>query len=213
MSKGFKGIWIPKEILAIEDIGTTEKMILSVILALDKNGGCKANNRYFAELLGISKTRVSLIIRNLFNKSYIGYISKVKGGIKENEKRVLNFTYTGCTTKVKDINRSIDNSTDSISYKVKQLENNFTMIQEVGKLLKTTPEAVSTLLNDFIQEQKAKGELGREISELRSHFVLWAKARNKPTTGTNGMRTHFPNGKEIKRDAQGKIKNVNDQYA
>jgi len=213
MSKEFKGIWIPKEILAIEDIGTTEKMILSVILALDKNGGCKANNRYFANLFQISRTRVSIIIQNLYKKSYIGYITKVKGGIQENEKRVLNFTYTTSITKVTTYN-IVNNSSDNIFIE-RELENNFTMLAEVGKLLSTTPEIVKTLLNDFIQEQKATGGLAREFSEIRKHFVLWAKARhNRGSNGAqNGLRTHFPNGKPINRDAQGKIKNVNDQYA
>lgn len=111
MSKGFKGIWIPKEILNLKDIGTTEKMILSAILGLSRNGGCTANNRYFAELLGITKTRVSIIITNLFKKSYIGYTGKTGGGIKENEKRVLNFNYTGYLTKVKPYN-ILDNIVD-----------------------------------------------------------------------------------------------------
>ena len=114
MSKEFKGIWIPREIMEIDNSGVTEKMILSIILSLEKNGGCKASNRYFAELLGITKTRVSIIIQNLYKKSYIGCISKVKGGIQEKDKRVCNFTYTGYITKVIDINRSINRSNNNI---------------------------------------------------------------------------------------------------
>ena len=112
MSKEFKGIWIPREILELNNIGTMDKMVLSVILGLSKNNGCTASNRYFADLFGISKTRVSIIITNLFKKSYIGYSGKVGGGIKENEKRVLNFSYTGYLTKVKPyiIDNNIDNT-------------------------------------------------------------------------------------------------------
>jgi len=124
MSKEFKGIWIPKEILELKDIGTTEKMVLSTILALDNGKGCTANNRYFADMFYISRTRVSLIIKNLFNKSYIGYLSKVKGGIQQNEKRVLNFTYTGSLTLVKTyntVNSTVDNTID-IKYPFDSLE-------------------------------------------------------------------------------------------
>lgn len=72
-----------------------------------------------------------------------------------------------------------DSVTVSDSDIVKELTNNFSMIEEVGRALKTSPDNVQELLNDFIQEQKAKGELGREISELRRHFVSWSKIEHK----------------------------------
>ena len=78
MSKEFKGIWIPKEIVSLKDIGSTQKMILSTIIALDNDKGCTANNRYFAEMFDISRTRVSLILKELSDKKYVTLLTKVK---------------------------------------------------------------------------------------------------------------------------------------
>jgi len=151
MSKEFTGIWIPKEILEIEDIGVTEKMVLSTILALSKNGGCRANNRYFSELFKISRTRVSIIISNLYKKSYIGYITKVKGGITENEKRVLNFTYRGYLTKVKTDNitdNSIDRKSDSVIHPLRLfISENFPNINQLQAQL--TNEECEVIVKNF----------------------------------------------------------------
>jgi len=96
---------------------------------------------------------------------------------------------------------------------IKELENNFSMIEEVGRSIKTTPENVKRLLDEFIQDQKAAGELSRTVPELRSHFSKWAKKHHKADVGkAEGKRTHWKNGALIKRNAQGSITNPNDQY-
>ena len=80
-----------------------------------------------------------------------------------------------------------DNVNDTIViYKedVSELENNFSMKEEVGKLLRATPEIVDVLLENFIQEQKAKDGFGRSLKEIRSHFVSWSKKNHN--TSENG---------------------------
>lgn len=132
MSKEFKGIWIPKEIVGLKNIGSTQKMILSTIIALDNDKGCMANNRYFAEMFDISRTRVSLILKELSDKKYVtlltkvnrGGTSKVKGGVQQKLYRVINFSYRGGLTKVKTYNTvdNTDNRIIDIKYPFESLE-------------------------------------------------------------------------------------------
>lgn len=64
MNDNFKVIWIPKRILDNKKIGRTEKLSISPIFTLDDGEGCYATNRYFTEILGISKDRASKVIKN-----------------------------------------------------------------------------------------------------------------------------------------------------
>lgn len=58
---------------------------------------------------------------------------------------------------------------------IKELHNNFSMKENVAKVLKCDLTQVEKLLIDFILEQKAKGELNRSLGDLRRHFVSWSK--------------------------------------
>ncbi len=66
-----EGIWIDIEILKDEKLSIQEKFILAIIKALDKDKGCYASNRYFADLLNVTSKRASDIIRSLIAKEYV----------------------------------------------------------------------------------------------------------------------------------------------
>ena len=102
MGRDFKGIWIPKEIWLSKELTMQEKLFLVEIHSLDNNDGCYAGNGYFAEFFGISKTRVSLVIKNLIDKGFIKSTMIYKEGTKQILKRVLKECYTPYLTKVKD---------------------------------------------------------------------------------------------------------------
>lgn len=73
-NKDFTGIWTPVEVLRLTNIGTTQKYILSIITALDRNNeGCYASNKYFAEMMQITPGRVSEIISELHQKELLTY--------------------------------------------------------------------------------------------------------------------------------------------
>jgi len=55
------------------------------------------------------------------------------------------------------------------------LQNCQAMKKNVGKLIKQSAQQVDYLLSVFIIEQQAKGEMGRTLGKLRSHFASWAK--------------------------------------
>lgn len=102
MERDFKGIWIAKDIWLSDDLTLQEKVFLVEIDSLDNESGCYANNQYFADFFGISKTRVSIVINSLVNKGYITSQIIYKEGTKEILKRVLKICYRPYPTKVKD---------------------------------------------------------------------------------------------------------------
>ena len=63
MKKDFKGVWIPREIIEIENITLTEVMILS--MAADFNNVFHASNKYIAENIHKSPRQVSRAIKRL----------------------------------------------------------------------------------------------------------------------------------------------------
>ena len=102
MKREFKGIWIPKEIWLSKDLTLQERIFLVEISSLDNSEGCFANNQYFSDFFGISKTRVSVVINSLVKKNYIASTIIYKEGSKEILKRVLNISYTPYARKVID---------------------------------------------------------------------------------------------------------------
>lgn len=213
MSKEFKGIWIPKEILELKDIGTTEKMILSVILALDNDKGCTANNRYFAELFGLTRTRVSMIIQKLYNKSYIGGVNKVIGGVQQKLHRVLKFTYKGDVTKVitynildNSINRSID-----IKYPFESLE----FIDQWDRWLRykkdehrftfKTTDSHQTALNTLFKDSGGREEVAREMinNSIGNGYKGLFKLKQNGQQSTDSHQNVFDELERIKLQQSG----------
>lgn len=85
----FKGIWIPKEICDLENLGWTEKIILSEILAFSKQNECYATNEHFSKLLKIRKDSVSRTICKLVKQGYLNSTIKYKTDKKEVLQRIL----------------------------------------------------------------------------------------------------------------------------
>lgn len=77
-SLGFTGIWIPAHIVEDTRLSMTEKMLVSIIDALDKGNkeetGCFASNAYLAEKFGLTLRSVSGSISRLVE---IGYVEQV----------------------------------------------------------------------------------------------------------------------------------------
>ena len=112
-TRDFKGIWIPKEIWLSEGLTLQEKVFLVEIDSLDNKDGCYANNQYFAEFFGISKTRVSLVISSLVDKGFINSEIDQSKGNKRTLKTLFNKTIRPSQTKVNDPRKQklMDNNT------------------------------------------------------------------------------------------------------
>ena len=101
MSRDFKGIWIPKDIWLTKNLTLQEKVFLAEIDSLDNEDGCFASNQHFSDLFGLSKTRVSLVIKSLIEKEAIESRIIYKEGTKQILKRVLKVCYRGYLRNVK----------------------------------------------------------------------------------------------------------------
>ncbi|MDU6361703.1 MAG: helix-turn-helix domain-containing protein, partial [Clostridiales bacterium] len=82
-SQTMEGLWIDLDILNDTNLSLQEKFTLAIIRALDKNNGCFASNKYFAEILHVTPKRASDIIQSLITKNYI------TSTIEDNYKRTI----------------------------------------------------------------------------------------------------------------------------
>lgn len=89
MERGFKGVWIPKEVWLSDKLTLQEKVFYVEIDSLDNENGCFASNKHFSKFFGISKTRCSEVINSLEKKGLIK-INYIRSVNKTNiEKRVI----------------------------------------------------------------------------------------------------------------------------
>lgn len=84
-----KGLWISAEVMADERLSNTDKILLAEIQNLTQLGECFAGNEHFAQLLGLSKTRITHLLTNLNRLNLIDINLTYKQGTKEIEKRTI----------------------------------------------------------------------------------------------------------------------------
>lgn len=165
MERDFKGIWITKDIWLSENLTLQEKVFLVEIDSLDNDDGCFANNQYFADFFGISKTRVSLVINSLVEKGYVTSQIIYKEGTKQILKRVLKVCYRGYLTKVKE----------PIQQKLK--DNNITnnTINNTTNIKKKKKSSdIDILINDYTDNE--------DLKETLEEFLKMRKSIKKPMT-------------------------------
>lgn len=86
LPRGFKGVWIPKDIWLAENLTTIEKVLFAEIDSLDTRGGCFAGNEHLSKFLGVSVVQVSRIISKLKTK---GFIEVKQENIKGRTRRTI----------------------------------------------------------------------------------------------------------------------------
>ena len=123
LKRGFKGVWIPKEIWLDFSLTWMEKLFVTEINSLDNEKGCFASNDYFSKFFNLSKGRCSQIIKSILNKGIISVEYEYEG--KEIKKRVLKIL----KGSIKDIKggylENIKESNKSINNKYKEKKNLF----------------------------------------------------------------------------------------
>ena len=67
----FTGIWLTAEVLAIDDLNLTEKVLASQVLMLSRSGECTAQNPHLARQIGLTTTSISQTLKSLRLKGYI----------------------------------------------------------------------------------------------------------------------------------------------
>jgi DNA-binding MarR family transcriptional regulator len=70
MSKQFKGLWIPAEVLCDKDLKHVEKLVLSMALAM--RDGIRMSDATIADQIGVSDRSIAGILKSLVSKGYMG---------------------------------------------------------------------------------------------------------------------------------------------
>src|SRR5690554_5267342 len=176
VKRGFKGVWIPREIWLNEELTIMEKLFLVEIDSLDNDDGCFASNAHFADLFGISKGRCSQIIKEMERKKYIS-ISYEKNG-KEISKRIIKVfrklnrgvkkTKGGCLENAQGSNtvinntKSINKPAEIINYLNEKADKNFKPVESNTKHVKArinegyTLDEFKTVIDYTVSEWKGK---------------------------------------------------------
>ena len=85
-----KGIWIPIKVLTDKNLSDKEKVIYSIILFLSKEKEfCFCTNSNISEILNISITQVSKLVKSLKDKKYVDVEIIYKQNSREIELRKL----------------------------------------------------------------------------------------------------------------------------
>jgi hypothetical protein len=80
---------IPNKYLYAKDINSVQKILIGLISGLSNiKGYCFASNEYFADILDLSKVRVSQLITDLEKKGYLGRVI-YRNDKQQVEKRIL----------------------------------------------------------------------------------------------------------------------------
>lgn len=87
MHRGFKGVWIPKEVWLNKDLSIMEKLFLVEIDSLDNEKGCFASNKHFVKFFNLSNSRCSEIINGLKDKGLLNITYERDG--KQIKKRII----------------------------------------------------------------------------------------------------------------------------
>lgn len=69
--RGFKGVWIPREIWLAEHLSLVEKALFVEIHSLDNERGCYASNAYFAKFFKVSVRQIIRYIASLKEHGFV----------------------------------------------------------------------------------------------------------------------------------------------
>lgn len=67
----FTGIWIPAEVIQLETLTITEKVVYGIVNALDNEEGCYASNGYLAKTLQLSDRQVKNVLKTLIDYNLV----------------------------------------------------------------------------------------------------------------------------------------------
>ncbi|PJZ87422.1 helix-turn-helix domain-containing protein [Leptospira levettii] len=150
------GLWIPVEVEVLP-LNSTEKYVLSEVVALDRVGECFASNAHFAELLGVRSDSISRIISKL---KKLGYL---KQGKFDGRRRTLIPTLS---------NQSLPNQNSKKAEKPEHL------LQSTQRTSGTNAEAAFALLQSpsyIVQKHNS-------VQKSWDDFLKWSRERLSPST-------------------------------
>lgn len=90
--RGFKGVWIPKNLYMCTELTPNEKFLLLEIYSLSKKNICYAKNKHFADFTGLKENTVQKALLKFEENGYLNRVYEYKDGTKEIKCRKLILT-------------------------------------------------------------------------------------------------------------------------
>lgn len=93
-NRDFKGVWIPEMLYLTRKFTPNEKFLLIEIYSLTKkkNRECFANNKHFADFVGLKENTVQKMMLKFENAGYIKRNYEYREGTKEIDRRTIKLT-------------------------------------------------------------------------------------------------------------------------
>jgi len=163
-TRGFLGVWIPKEIWLMKDLSITAKAVWAEIQSLhdDEKGGCFASNEYLAEFTGLKVRALQDILSQLRAKGLIKTVSfngrerilqavEPKNAAYQTCRKLHGSNAENCTHIIKNINKEISSKED---------------IKKVARapIQKKIGRAVHVDISDH-DHQKLEDKYGKEVRD------------------------------------------------
>jgi len=236
--RGFKGIWIEKEIYLIKGMSWMEKILYKEIDSLNKKKGCFASNKYLADFLGTSESAISIAISKLKRlglirlESFDGrkrVLRSTPEGLKELKSRLLKFNRQGLENNKesnKDISikieRRLSSKEDNYDFSAKSLSR-----PSIELLNKESPIKQSSIKRNHRRPSKdnppepdrPKGALvyGQASSEAQRLFEHWNGLSTTPVHKSNSKGVQkvlfLLDDKLISQYGEDEIKRAMDEFS
>ena len=93
-NRDFKGVWIPERLYLTREFTPNEKFLLIEIYSLTRNKTrqCFANNKHFADFVGLKENTVQKMMLKFESEGYIKRIYEYKENSKEINRRIILLT-------------------------------------------------------------------------------------------------------------------------
>lgn len=144
--RGFKGVWIPKEIWLSPDLNIKEKILLVEIDSLDRENGCYAKNKHFSDFIGISEHRISRMISKLKANGHIVIDQK---NIKGNTIRTMRSAYAKMSMRsVAPMQKSTEGVCENEQASISNTLSNTTIAPEIGAQAFSLKDEIEKMYNN-----------------------------------------------------------------
>lgn len=90
--RDFKGIWVPQKLYLSGVFSPNEKFVLLEIYSLSKKNECYANNKHFANFVGLKENTIQKMMLEFERAGYIKRIFEYKENSKEIKNRIIILT-------------------------------------------------------------------------------------------------------------------------
>lgn len=192
-NRDFKGVWIPERLYITREFTPNEKFLLIEIYSLTKkkNRECFANNKHFADFVGLKENTVQKMMLKFENAGYIKRNYEYREGTKEIDRRTIKLTqkfYDDFINETENADFSADDmennqdgngieSTDHVDknpqgdgLKVGDKYNNFKSNNDLSDTDLSNTKEDKTLSNDNVEVKTSFSENRKKMSPHKTNL-------------------------------------------